>query len=238
MHSYRAASALIAVATFLACAPSPRPASSDAAAHAAGAPSLRVGRDSFVSRFTGAPDGYEVHEYARLGAGYRYTSHFAFGAAMERRTEVDFDSTLRVVRAASEWRVGNRAGRGELHYTAGRVRGAVSPFGGAAGPVALDTVLPVRAVDGLALYPLLLSRTWAVGRADTLDLFDSDESGVTRQTLRVVSAEEVAVGAARVPALRGELSTTQLPVTLWVSAARPHRLLRVRSASGESVLVP
>ena len=76
-----------------------------------------------------------------------------------------------------------------------------------------------------------------MGQVDTLTIWDTDELSITRQTLRITGTERVETPAGAVEALRGELSTTQLPVTLWLSASAPHRLLKVSSANGETVLV-
>lgn len=225
-----------------ACAPSPTPdrqsATMTSSGGQPGAPSLRLGRDSFAIRFTGAPGGVEVHEYSRAGSGHRYASRFNLGPTFQRTVEVDLDSSLRVLRARSVTQLGAKRGESDVAYTGQRAHGTVVPLqASVSGPVAIDTVLPPGAFDGLALYPVLLSRQWVVGQDTTLALFDTDELTVTQQTFRVVAPEIVDVAGESVRALRAELSTTQLPVTLWLSETAPHRLLKTGSANGETVLV-
>jgi hypothetical protein len=197
---------------------------------------LRLGRDSFALRFNGMPGG-EVHEYARTATGYRYTSAFSTGT-FQRELQVDFDSSLHVTRARHTTTLGRERGEADVAYAGLHARGHAVPLQASArGPVAIDTDLPAGAFDGLALYPMLLSRRWSVGQEDTLVLFDTDELSVSRQQFRVAAAETLALGGASMRALRAELSTTQLPVTLWLSEAYPHRLLRMRSGNGVSELV-
>jgi hypothetical protein len=156
-----------------------------------------------------------------------------------QEAEVQLDSSMFVMLARSTTQIGARQGNSEMTYLGRRARGTAVPVQATVpGRVSIDTVLPPGAFDGLALYPVLLSQHWEVGDVDTLTIFDTDELSITRQVLRVIGLEGIAFGAAQTPALRAELSSTQLPVTLWFTESRPHRLLKVASASGESILVP
>ena len=201
-------------------------------------PLLRLARDSFAIRFTGMPEGTEVHEFTRAGTGYLYVSESHIGPAFSQRSEVTLDSQLRVIRARSESRIGQQRGMSDVTYLGPRALGeAISTQGSRPGKVHIDTILPAGAFDGLALYPMILGRHWQVGDMDTLTIFDTDESSLSRQTIRVTRSEMVRAAGVSRNALRMELSTTQLPVTLWLSLAAPHRLLKVASANGESTVV-
>jgi hypothetical protein len=240
MQAFRALVALTAM--LAACGPFSEPArqppATTSSAADRSASSLRLGRDSFAIRFPGAPPGFEVHQYARAGNGYRYTTRFSLGPQFGRTVEVALDSALHVIRARSVTQLGAERRESDVAYAGQRARGAVVPTEAAAvRRVVVDTVLPEGAFDGLALYPILLGRRWIVGQSDTLSIFDTDDLSVTRQTFRVVALDTVEAAGERVSALRAELSTTQLPVTLWLSEATPHRLLKVGSANGETVLV-
>jgi hypothetical protein len=202
------------------------------------APLLRFARDSFAIRFSGMPEGSEVHEFSRAGTGYRYVSEFHIGPAFSQHFEVNLDTQLRVLRARSESRIGQQRGMSDVTYTGHRARGeAVPTQGSSPKKVLIDTILPAGAFDGLALYPIILGRHWQVGDVDTLTIFDTDENFLSRQTIRVTRSEVVQAAGVSSQALRVELSTTQLPVTLWLSVAVPHRLLKVASANGETTLV-
>lgn len=171
-------------------------------------------------------------------SGYRYVERFSLPVLVARAVVVDFDSALRIKRVRSETQIGPRTARTDIRYVDGRAEGtATAVSAGSGAPVPIDTFLPPDAFDGMALFPVILSRPWRVGLVDTLTIWDSDERSVTRQLLRVTGTERVQTPAGDFDAFRAELTTTQLPVTLWVSIARPHRLLRTASVSGETVLV-
>lgn len=157
---------------------------------------------------------------------------------MHRDVTVDFDDALRIRRVESAGSLAGKAIGSSVAYQGQHGRGIARPLEARTPvPVRVDTVLPANAFDGLALYPMLLSRSWIVGRVDTLWLFDTDEMSITRQTARAVARETLALPTGRVTAIRVELTTTQLPVTLWLTDQTPHRLLKIASASGESLRV-
>ena len=196
-----------------------------------------IGIDSLVSHFHGMEDGREVHTLTRAGHGYRYTEELSYPGLMTRVSTIEFDSVMNVVRARSSGVLNGRKFGSDVEYTGFRAHGHASPLQGTEGSVAIDTLLPSSGFDGLALYPKLLSRAWNVGDAAKITIFDTDERSVTEQTFKIVGAERLELPSGPQKALRAELSTTQLPVTIWFTASRPHRLLKVASANGETVRV-
>ena len=230
---------LVAAGTLLlataACARPSADAAPAAQATTSSVTSIRLVTDSFAVRFQHVPEGADALSMIETDSGYRYVERLSLPPIF-RLVEVDMDAALHIRRARSETRVGSRIGRSDVRYVHGRAQGTATPLMGRSA-VAIDTLLPPGAFDGVALYPMVLSRRWQVGQVDTLTIWDTDELSITRQTFRITGAERVRVPAGEFDALRAELSTTQLPVTLWLSAAVPHRLLKVTSANGESVLV-
>jgi hypothetical protein len=200
--------------------------------------SVPIGVDSFVSRFARVPEGSELHSLQRVDNGYRYRERTVIPGVMRREVTVELDDSLHVRRAESSGVLGDRPIMSSVVYDRHHARGSTTPLQArTTTPVRIDTVLPAAAFDGFALYPVLLSRPWKVGVADTLLLFDTDELSVTRQTARATAREKVVFPAETIDALRIELSTTQLPVTLWVTEKAPHRLLKIASANGETIRV-
>ena len=132
------------------------------------ASALRLGRDSLAIRFTGMPEGIEIHEYSRTTTGYRYSSAISLGPTLHRQVAVDFDSSLHVVRSRSSTRLGSQRGESDVSYSGQHARGSVVPLQAAsAGRVSVNTVLPRGAFDDLALYAMLLSQRWTPGQVDT-----------------------------------------------------------------------
>ena len=197
-----------------------------------------MGVDSFVARYTGAAEGSQVYSFRRTEGGYRYTERLVIPRVMHREVTVDFDHYLKVRRSQSVGAIGDRPIESSVVYNGDHARGSARPLQARRSElVRIDTVLPARAFDGLALYPMLLSHRWSVGTVDTLVLFDTDELTITRQTARATARENIALPAGTVAAIRVELSTSQLPVTLWLTEQAPHRLIKIASANGETIRV-
>ena len=196
---------------------------------------VAIGVDTLLSKDRGMPDGIEIHGLTRTRTGYEYRDYTDIPTMLRRTTTVQFDSALNVTRVHSEGIFGQRKIESDVRYDGLHASGRAIPIQTASIAVQrIDTVLPQGAFDGLALYPLLLCRAGTVGSVTTVTLFDTDELKISRQTFRVVAREKLALPSGVQPALRAELSTTQLPVTIWFTEAQPHRLLKVASANGAS----
>ena len=198
-------------------------------------------RDSFALVVNGQVAGWHVYAMERTPGGLRFIDRFALGSAMSRGAEVLLDDKLHILRGRHEGMEFGKPVRADVKYTGKRAIG-VGLRRTDAGPVQVqvDTVLPDGAFDGLALMGLILTLEWRAGAAYPLGIFDVDEGGsLTTQVLRVADEEVVTVRAGRFRAFRADLTTTQAPVRIWVTAARPHRLLKIGGAdeSFSTVLV-
>jgi hypothetical protein len=202
-------------------------------------PTPRVGVDSFALRFTGMPEGRHVFSLQPAASGYLYREDVAMGDQFRRSITLHLSPTLAVTSHESEGTIFGQPTQVQVRYRDGRARGTATVVGPQGSrKFSVDTLLPSDAFDGQALVPVILATPWRVGETRALRIFDLDEQNVTTQRLHVVAREQLTVPAGRFAALRAELSTTQLPVTIWVTEAQPHRLLKVGSSNGETVLLP
>ena len=193
-----------------------------------------IGTDTFVTKYPGVPDGTQVLSLVQSGTGYRYTQSMSVPGVMTLTIAADFDSSLTVLRTRVFGYLGRLRVANDMEYDGRHATGrAVNLTTGVTANV--DTMLPPGAFDDSGLFPILLSRPWSVGNSATFTVYDTDEQTVTKQTFRVLSREEIQVGAVRRMALRGELATPKYPMTLWFTEARPHRLLKIVSAKSETV---
>ena len=185
-------------------------------------------RDSFAMVMNGAEVGHHVYSLARSGEGFAYTESVSMPGLLARELTVELDSHLTVLRARSEGQMQGRPMGSDVRYDGQRATGwawVQRPSGPER--VELDTMVAPGAFDGSALMALLPALDWADGTTYTLRLFDTDEYSTTEQTLTIVGPELVRVPAGEFRALRGDLTTTQAPVRIWVTESRPHRLVKV-----------
>ena len=213
-------------------------AATDACAHGGSSQSVRLGKDSLAIRFTGMAEGSHTLELSPSENGYLYTERVSLLPLFQRSMRIELGPAMEVRRVTSDGLQFGHATSSDIRYDDGRAVGK-AVRAGEKGPetVTIDTLLPAGAFDGSALFPRLLSQVWTVGQSEELVLFDLDEGNITTQTIRVVAEERLQVPAGTFDALRLELSTTQLPVTLWISKATPDRLLKLGFANGDTVLI-
>lgn len=184
--------------------------------------------DSFVTVIRGVPGGWHRYAVEPTSAGWRFSEAFAVGDQMSRSLEVSLDSSLRVRTSAAQGQMLGQPVGARLTYDGQRVRGRAFVRRGAnKAEVSVDTTLPPEAFDGLALMGLLPTLDWHPGALYRLVLFDAEEGSVTEQLLRISGPEQLEVPAGTFDALRGELTTTQAPVRIWVTRSKPHRVLKI-----------
>jgi len=199
-------------------------------------------RDSFAIIVEGQTRGWQVYAMEKNDSGFRYTERFSLGAAKNWTSEVLLDSQLRAIRGQSNGVLFGQSVGGEVRYVGRRVSGFASHYTDS-GPtrVPIDTVLPLAAVDGNALMGLIPTLDWHLGATYALNIFDPDQVSITTQTLRVTLEELITVPAGRLDVLRADLTTaeadTDTAVRIWVTTAKPHRIVKVGGAADDLATV-
>jgi hypothetical protein len=193
-------------------------------------------RDSFDMLIQGEQRGTHVYAMERTATGYSYQEAFALKDFGDRQLRVDFDGNLAPVSSRSTGSTFGRPSGHDLTYQGRTARGQRIPQGPssspAAEPVPVEATLAPGVIDGNALMGLLPSLAWKPGLVYSIAIYDVDEDRTTTQELRLGSVESLVVPAGRFEAIGADLTTTQAPVRIWVTAARPHRLLKISAAGG------
>ena len=198
-------------------------------------------RDSFevVARDPGSaydrPVGWRRASMTARPGGFLYGEEEGTAAGKTKALDVVLDSALEVRAARSAGRFYGRTEASNVAYERGRARGAAEARlpvestvgGGERFRVPVDTLLPTGAFDALALPALLPLLDWQPDAAYLLPVFDAAESSITYQVLRIGAPEWIDVPAGRFRVYPGELTTTGRPVRFWVTAAAPHRIVRI-----------
>jgi hypothetical protein len=198
---------------------------------------LRTGIDSLVIRFGDLPEGSHRLELREVDGGYSYTEQVILTENLWRSVMVSFDRTFGILSVTSSGAEFGRPMGGVMSYDKQKAKGTAWVLrDGVPTEIAIETTLPEAAFDGDVLLAILPALEWAIGDTYKLRLFDSASGSVSDQTLYVVGEESITIPAGEFVALRGELTTTQLPVTVWVTQEVPRRILKLASANGETVL--
>jgi len=186
--------------------------------------------DSFQAVLQGNPFGAQVTTIQVAGDSIVFTEVTTLGTFVQQRTTVVLSAAdLATRRSDQSGTVQNQQSEIHLVYAGGRVKGSaiVPQAGGTPKTVAVDTTVPVGAIDDNALSLAVQALPLAEGQSFSLNVFSSGE-GVTKvATVKVVGVENVTVPAGMFSAYRLEISGMQLPVVMHVSTESPRRLLRI-----------
>lgn len=196
-------------------------------------------RDSFAIIVQGQARGWEVYALERTATGFLYTERMSLGSANHGSAEVLLDSQLKPTRAHDSTVVLGKSLGSDVHYRGQHATGVAWLYTDS-GPrkTSIDTVLPTGAFDGRALMGLVLTLDWHPGAQYTLTMFDTDQ-GIITQRLTVIGEEHITIPSGTRNVFRADLSdltdatSTQAPVSMWVTVTRPHRIVKVGGVIGD-----
>ncbi len=199
-------------------------------------------RDSFAIVFEGQAQGWQVYAMEKTDSGFRYIERFSLGLAKNWSAEVVLDSQLRPIRGHSDGALLGHSIDGDVRYVAGRAIGFLTqPTDSGPNRVRIDTVLPTNTVDGNALMGLILTLDWHLGATYALTIFDPDQASISTQMLRVTAEELITVPAGKRDVFRADLTAAEADseavVRIWVTAAKPHRIVKIASTGDDLVTV-
>lgn len=185
--------------------------------------------DSFVVLIQGMPQGYQTTSLAKGPAGYSYrTATFLAGGMVQQSGEASFTLELRPTAVKSSGKVQGQPTSTDLAYAGGRVKGSsVSMAAGGSKTTAIDTTVAPTVIDDNMLTALLPGLRWAPNAKFTFDTFDASSGTVRAAQLSVTGTETVTVPAGTFPAYRVEVTGMTQAVTMFVTTAAPHRLVKI-----------
>jgi zinc protease len=200
-------------------------------------------RDSFAVMFQGQSVGFTISEVSRTAEGIRIVEETSIPlGGVQQRTEVALDPAgeLRSVNQAGQ--MAGNATSITITVTNGRATGrAVSPQppAGALDTVDVDVALPTGTLDDNTLTAMSPALAWAPGATFDLNVLSAGSGTIKTVTLTVTGAEQVTLPSGAVEAFRVEMAGGDAPVTLFVTTAAPHHVVKVAPAGApiEIVLV-
>jgi hypothetical protein len=200
-------------------------------------------RDSFVVRFNGADAGWMRGVLEKTADGFRYVEDTRLGGFVVQTTTLEIDATGGMKSVKQVGKVQGQDAAIDVSYAGGRAKGTASapdPQTGQIKRITLDTALAAGTLDDNAVQALIPAFRWAPGARWTFNVLSAGQGEVKPWTLAVSGTEPVTVGTSPVEAYKAELSGPSAPLTLWVSTAAPHLLLKLAVAGQplEFVRVP
>lgn len=202
---------------------------------------IAAGRDSFAVMFQGNAVGSQVVTVTRSADGFEIDDLTTIPlGGIEQRTTLSLDPNgeLRQVRQAG--RTGPANTSIEVTVSGGRATGRATvpqPPAGAMGTTEIDVAVPGGTIDDNAVTTFLPALPWSPTASFTLNVLSSAQGRVRQVTLAVTGTEAVTVPAGEFQTYRIEMSGGDTPVTMFVTTAAPHRVVKIAPAGAPIELV-
>ncbi|HTL06482.1 MAG TPA: insulinase family protein [Gemmatimonadales bacterium] len=207
------------------------------------ASALVARHDSYTISFNGNKIGWQRGVMEPTADGFRYTEDLRLGGIVETSTVLELDKFggMRSVK-----QTGKQQGQDitvDMSYSGGRAKGsakAPDPKTGQTKSVTVDTALVAGTIDDNAITALVPALKWQPGAKWTINVMSASQGEIKPWTLSVTGTDSVKLATSTVEAYRTELSGGDSPLVLWVSTAKPHRLVKIAIAGQpvEFLLVP
>jgi len=201
-------------------------------------------RDSFSVRFNDTEAGWMRGVFDKTADGFRYIEDTRLGGGfVVQTTTLEIDPTGAMKSVKQVGKVQGQDAAIDVVYTGGRAKGTSSspdPQSGQIKRLTIDTVLTEGTLDDNAVQALIPAFKWQPDSKWTFNVLSAGQGEIKPWTLAVSGLEPVTIGGKQVEAFKAELSGPAAPLTIWVSTAKPHSLLKIAIAGQplEFVRVP
>lgn len=198
---------------------------------------LAASRDSFAIMVQGNAFGYQVQEVSRDGDAFVYREAVRIGGFVEQDTELRIAADGNLVRGTQSGRIQGAESSATLEVANGRVTGRVQTPASPAGPardVTVDTTWAPGTLDAQTLGALLPALPWAAGATWSFPVFNPATGATSPVTITVSGQESVTVPAGTFETFRAEMSGEGSVMTLFVTTAAPHRVVKM-APSGQPI---
>lgn len=194
--------------------------------------------DSFTVMVQGQPFGFMRSTLEKTATGWKLTEETRIGSLLSQHTETTFGADAAPAAVKQSGKVQGQDTKIDVTYAGGRARGsAATPGPTGITPVTIDTVVPAGVIDENMMAALLPAMRWSPTAKFTLNIFSSGRGRLTPTTLAVKGTESMTVPAGTFDVYRVEVSGSEQPVTLFVTTAPPHRLVKLAPAGAPVELV-
>ena len=196
--------------------------------------------DSFAVMVQGNPLGFTRTALEKTPGGYRYTDQTQIASLVQQSTTLAFSDRVEMQSLTQTGKVQGQDTKVEVAYAGGHAKGSATiPSPQGAKTTAVDATLPAGAIDDNAVQALVPAMKWAPGAKFALTIFSASKNAVRPATLTVTGTDKVTVPAGTFDAYRAELAGADQPITMYVTATAPYRVVKIAVAGSplEIVLV-
>ena len=185
-------------------------------------------QDSFAVTMQGKPVGYMRTAVEKTPAGFRVTEATQIMAAIQQQSELTMSPTGEMLAVKQSGKVQGQDTKVDVTYAGGRAKGsAQTPTREGIKSVTVDAAVPAGSIDDNAIQALVPALTWGPSAKFTMSVFSPSKNAARPMTLAAAGTEKVTVPAGTFDVYRAELTGGDQPMTLYVTTAAPHRVVKM-----------
>ncbi|HET7583465.1 MAG TPA: pitrilysin family protein [Gemmatimonadaceae bacterium] len=202
------------------------------------AAALTARTDSFTIMVQGQAFGYQTGVLSKTADGYQYEQHTEIGPMLQQKSTVTFTEAPALQHIAASGTLQGQQLSVDITVTGGHAKGTAS-VPGPQGPhsVETDTDVPPGTMNDDVLRAIIPALPWSAGAKWSFPSLDESKGTVQQLTISVDTTESVTLPDGAVNAYRASVTGGEQPITLWVSVAAPHELLKVTIAGAPITFV-
>lgn len=194
--------------------------------------------DSFSILVQGNPFGFQKSTLTKTADGFQYVEESQIGPILTQRTEVTLSGTGALRTIAQSGKVQGQDMKIDVTVADGHATGsATTPGPQGMRNITVDTDVPDGIIDDNGLTALLPALPWSADASWSFSVLSSGEGTVKTYTLKVTGTESVTVPAGTVETYKVEMSGGQQPVTMYITTAAPHQVMKITVAGAPIEIV-
>jgi zinc protease len=199
---------------------------------------LAARTDSFTILVQGNPFGYQKATLTKTADGWLFAEEAQIGPILNQKTEVALSGTGEVRKVTQAGKVQGQDMKIDVTVANGRATGsATTPGAQGMKSVTVDTDVPVGIIDDNGLTALIPALPWKADADWSFPVLSSGDGTVKTYTLKVTGTESVTVPAGTFETFTVLMSGGQQPVTMYVTTAAPHQVVKLTVAGAPIEMV-
>lgn len=188
-------------------------------------------RDSFAVMVQGNAMGSQVTEFSAAAGGFLYSDDTRIPlAGVEQSTEVVMAANGTALSVTQRGKMQGNETSITVTVADGRATGKAvgpQPPAGAFGTVDIDAPVPPGTLDDNTITAVVGALPWTANASWNLSMLSSGSGEVRQIQLAVTGTESVTVPAGTFEVYRAEMTGGPSPVTLYVTVAAPHYVVKL-----------
>ncbi|MFZ5623900.1 MAG: insulinase family protein [Gemmatimonadota bacterium] len=183
--------------------------------------------DSYAVVFQGNSVGFQRARFEATEGGFKYVEDASIGGFAQQTSELMLGPRAEPVSLKQTGKIQGQDIGLDVAFVGGRARGkGTTMTAQGPKPVDYDIDFPAGTIDDNSILALAPALKWAPGAKFDLAVLVTGKGAIQPHVLAVTGEDKVTVPAGTFDVYRAELTGGEQPLTLFVTRAAPHRVVK------------